>query len=61
MYANGQGITRNYINAYKWWILAESQGHNDAKQNLQIIERRMTRDQIAESQKLASAFRPRKE
>lgn len=60
-YANGDGVPRNYIEAYKWESLAAAQGINMAKNYLSSDEMRMTPEQIAEAQRLAAAFIPRKE
>ena len=38
--------------AYMWWNLAEAQGHEAAQGNKDIAESRMTREQIAEAQRL---------
>ena len=60
-YFNGNGVPRNYIEAYKWDSLAASQGNEIGKGNLSLVEMRMTPEQVAEAQRLAAAFVPRKE
>ena len=60
MYANGEGVTENNVQADKWWNLAAAQGHATAKANKAIIEKTMTREQIAEAQKLARDWKPTK-
>jgi len=59
-YANGEGAVRDYMEACKWYLLAAAQGREDARNNVNILENRMTREQIAEGQKLARDFKPRK-
>jgi TPR repeat protein len=59
-YAHGQGVAKDEVEAYKWWLLAAAKGNEDAKKNVAILENRMTREQIAEGQKLARNFKPRK-
>ena len=59
-YYNGTGVPSDYVEAHKWCNLASAQGLEDCKKNLPIIERLMTREQIAEAQRLAREFRPRK-
>ncbi|MCX6883110.1 MAG: hypothetical protein NTV12_11495 [Verrucomicrobia bacterium] len=59
-YANGEGVTKDYVEGYMWFLLAGAQGGEDAKKNIEIMERKMTREQIAEGQKLAREFKPRK-
>ena len=53
MYNNGTGVPKNYIEAYKWWNLAAAQGVPVAKDNKEAVEKRMTRQQIAEGQRLS--------
>ena len=53
LYANGDGIPEDNVLAYMWWKLAAAQGHEVAKKNKGIISGRMTKEQIAEAQKLS--------
>jgi len=39
MYANGQGVTKNYVEAAKWWRLAAEQGDAPAQFNLGVMYR----------------------
>ncbi len=59
-YAKGEGVPKDYVQGYMWFLLAGAQGNENAKKNIEIIENRMTREQIAEGQKLAREFKPRK-
>jgi uncharacterized protein len=59
-YDSGEGVAKDEIEAYKWWLLAAAQGNDDAKYNMTIVENKMTREQIAEGQRLARDFKPRK-
>jgi S1-C subfamily serine protease len=59
-YFNGLGIVRNYVQAYVWMSLALSQGNATAAQYMPLEEQKLTPDQIAEAQELASKFVPRK-
>jgi S1-C subfamily serine protease len=47
------------VGAYKWILLAAGQGDESAKKATTMLEDSMTRDQIAEGQKLARNFKPR--
>ena len=53
MYANGHGVPQDDTLSYMWWNLAAAQGGEDAKSNKGIISKRMTKEQIAEAQKLS--------
>jgi TPR repeat protein len=60
-YGKGEGVTKDYVEAYKWFDLASSQdvaGAKHYKQNLVIVESRMTPEQIAEAQRLVREFKP---
>ncbi len=59
-YQEGNGVTTDYVEAYKWYNLAAVWGIGEAKQRLYNIEARMTTEQIAEAQRLARLFKPRK-
>jgi S1-C subfamily serine protease len=58
-YARGEGVAKDYVEGYKWGLLAAAQGVESAKTATTALEYRMTRDQIAEGQKLAHTFKPR--
>jgi len=58
-YALGQGVAKDYVESYKWTLLAASQGDKDAKETMTILENNMSREQIAEAQKVARNFKPR--
>jgi TPR repeat protein len=53
LYTNGVGVAEDDVLAYMWWNLAAAQGHEAAKENKGIVSKRMTREQIAEAQKLS--------
>jgi TPR repeat protein len=55
----GIGVAKDYVEAYKWFLLAAAKGHEESKKNMTIVEGIMTREQIAEGQKLARNFKPR--
>jgi TPR repeat protein len=58
-YANGQGVAKDSVEGYKWWLLAAGQGNEFAKEATPRLEALMTREQVAEGQKLARNFKPR--
>ena len=54
MYATGEGVPKeSVLLAYMWWNLAAAQGNDIAKDNKEKVEQSMTRDQIAEGQRLS--------
>ena len=59
MYANGQGVPKDYVQAHVWWNLAASQGFDEAKKYRDLLEQRMTPQQIAEAQRIAREREPR--
>jgi uncharacterized protein len=60
MYEEGRGVPQDYVEAHKWWNLAAAQGNADAVKNRDIVAKRMTPAQIAEAQKLAREWKPKK-
>jgi TPR repeat protein len=60
MYSNGQGVPQDYIEAHAWFALAAAQGDKDAAKSRDEVAKRMTPAQIAEAQKLAREWRPRR-
>ncbi len=59
MYAKGQGVAQNYIQAYMWETLAAAQGNDNASKGLEILEKQMSPDQLAEAQRLAREWTPK--
>jgi hypothetical protein len=53
MYYYGQGVTQDFVHAQAWVNLAASQGNDLARENRDIISKKMTPQQIAEAQSLA--------
>ena len=65
LYANGQGVRQDYVQAYKWFSLAASgsttpEYRDNAGKNRDIIADRMTPEQIKEAQRLAAEWKPNK-
>ncbi len=62
-YLKGRGVTKDNVEAYKWFNLATARGDDradDARVNLASAERFLTPEQVAEAQRLAREFKPRK-
>ena len=62
MYDNGQGVPQDYVQAHKWFNLAAAsltgEDGKKASKNRDIVAAKMTPAQIAEAQRLASAWKP---
>ena len=59
MYAMGQGVPQDYVQAHMWSTLAAAQGSQGAAKIRDKPAERMTREQIAEAQRLAREWRPK--
>ncbi len=53
MYANGQGVPQDYVQAHMWYSLAALRGDVQAKKNRELLAEEMSPDQIAEAARLA--------
>ena len=58
MYAKGKGVPQNYIQAHMWLNLAGARGNEDARKTRGIVKDKMTPEQVAEAQRLASVWKP---
>ena len=56
MYAMGQGVPEDYIQAYAWFSLAAAQGGENAKDAKEYLTGIMTRAEITEAQKLSRKY-----
>ncbi|WP_024336550.1 SEL1-like repeat protein [Desulfotignum balticum] len=54
MYAQGKGVLQDYAQAHAWFNLAASQGHEKAALYRDEIAQKMTFNQVARAQQLAS-------
>ena len=59
MYYHGEGIPRDYVLAYMWWNLAGSQGQKSARENRDILEEKMTKQQVVQAQQMARNWKPK--
>ena len=55
---NGQGVVQDYVMAHVWYNLAAARGLKQARATRDRIAQKMTRDQIAEAQRLAREWKP---
>ena len=58
MYARGEGVPQDYVLAHMWFNLGAAQGDANAVDNRDIAASKMTRDQLAEAQRLARDWKP---
>ena len=52
MYANGTGVPQDYREAFAWFSLAKAIGNEIAKDNLDILAKKMTKEEIADAMPL---------
>jgi TPR repeat protein len=58
MYAKGQGVSKDYVQAHMWASLSASKGHQEGVKNRDSIAKGMTPTEIADAQKRAGAWKP---
>jgi len=54
MYFDGEGVPQNNVRAYMWWSVAAAQGNESARTNRDITSERLTPDQLARGQDMAT-------
>ena len=60
MYVRGQGVGRDFALAHMWFSLAAANGMDAAANARDRLEAQMTPDQIAEAQRLAREWKPKR-
>ena len=62
MYANGDGVPRDFVAAHMWLSLAAAQATGatraSALQGQDVVAQQLTADQIAEAERRAQAWTP---
>jgi TPR repeat protein len=53
MYNNGRGVIQDNVYSHMWFNVSASNGNSDALNNRNDVAKEMTKEQIAEAQKLA--------
>ena len=61
MYSEGIGVPEDDVVAYMWYNLAAAQNNSIAKENKDIIVKVMTKEQIAEAQKMSREWMAKRE
>lgn len=59
LYENGEGVERDYVEALRWYILAERNGNQDAAVAAYFLRRNLTEAQQRQATQRAEAWRPR--
>ena len=57
-YFYGQGVPQDYVLAHMWLNLAATHGNSSDAENRDTVAKKMTRDQIAEAQRMAREWKP---
>jgi TPR repeat protein len=60
MYAQGNGVLQDYIQAHMWYNLSAAHGERRAAEARDALANKMTPTQIAEAQRLAREWKPKK-
>jgi len=60
MYFQGQGVPQDYVSAHMWINLAASKGHGEAIEMLNMVEKKMTPQQIEKAKEMARNWKPKK-
>ncbi len=53
MYANSYGVTQDYVQAHMWFNLSAAQGDETARENRDIVAKKMTPAEISKAQAMA--------
>src|SRR6266513_2397672 len=61
MHKDGKGVPRDLVKAYMWFNLSAAQGYEDAYRARVLVARMMTREEIAQGQRLAREGKDKKE
>ena len=60
VYAKGQGTPQDYVLAHMWFSLAGSQGVEDAFHNRDVIEKKMSPQQLEKAREMVRNWKPKK-
>ena len=52
MYYYGQGVDKNYSKARLWWRFADDLNINGARQNIEMLEKKMNDEELMKSEKM---------
>ena len=60
MYTQGLGVPQDYVLAHMRFSLSGSNEHKDVVKNRNIVEEKMSKQQIEKAQELARSWKPKK-
>ena len=60
IYDNGLGVTQDYVQAHTWYNIAAARGLKIGRKSRDLLAKTMSPEQIAEAQKLAREWKPKK-
>ena len=55
-YGEGTGVVKNDLLAYQWYLLASANGNETARDDLPELEAKLTAEQRAEGQRIATEW-----
>ena len=58
MYANSYGVTQDYVQAHMWFNLAAAQDNETARENRDIVAKKMTPADLSKAQAMAREWKP---
>jgi len=53
MYSKGEGAEQSFVDALKWFVISAGNDSEAGRKNIDIVEKRMTPEQITQARKLA--------
>ena len=53
MLSKGEGVEQDFVKALKWFVVAAGNGSEGGRKNIDIVEKRMSSEQITQAKKLA--------
>jgi len=60
MYLEGRGVPQDYVSAHMWFNLSGSDGFQIAETRRNMVEKKMTKQQIERAKELARNWKPTK-
>ena len=59
-YGSGELFPKDFVKAYMWFLVVDSQDDKRAKKALKFLQQHLTTEQIAEAENLADEWTPTK-